>query len=110
MFDLSISKILILAVIAIVIFGPDQLPRVASQAGRALRELRRMAEGAKEDLRAGLGPEFSEFDFNDLNPRQFVRKHLIDPVETELTAVTTLPSDPDPLAPGQHPPFDPDVT
>ena len=44
MFDLSIPKLLILAVIALVIFGPNELPKIASQAGRALRDLRRIAE------------------------------------------------------------------
>ena len=33
MFDLSITKIAVLLVLAIVIFGPDQLPKLAAQAG-----------------------------------------------------------------------------
>lgn len=78
MFDLSLTKLLVLAVIALVIFGPHELPKIAAQAGRALRDLRRIAEGAKADLREGLGPEFNDFDFEDLNPRRFVQKHLID--------------------------------
>ena len=78
MFDLSLTKLLVLAVIAPVVFGPHELPKIASQAGRALRDLRRIAEGAKADLREGLGPEFDDFDFQDLNPRRFVQKHLID--------------------------------
>ena len=78
MFDLSIPKLLVLAVIALVVFGPKELPKIASQAGRALRDLRRIAEGAKQDLREGLGPEFGDFDFDDLNPRRFVQKHLLD--------------------------------
>ncbi len=78
MFDLSLTKLLVLAVIALVVFGPHELPKIASQAGRALRDLRRIAEGAKADLREGLGPEFDDFDFQDLNPRRFVQKHLID--------------------------------
>src|SRR6516164_10987380 len=61
MFDLSIPKLLVLAVIALVIFGPHDLPKIASQAGRALRDLRRIAEGARNDLREGLGPEFADF-------------------------------------------------
>ena len=85
MFDLSITKILVLAVIALIVFGPNELPKVASQAGRMLRDLRRIAEGAKSDLREGLGPEFQEFDFEDLNPKTFVRKHLFD--ETEQQAL-----------------------
>lgn len=112
LFDLSITKLLVLGVIAVVIFGPDQLPRIASQAGRALRELRRLADGATRDLREGLGPEFSEFDVADLNPRNFVRKHLLDgfddepvvepePVMAESGAV---------LAPEENPPYDPEAT
>ena len=76
MFDLSLTKLLMLAVLALVIFGPKELPKIAAQAGRALRDIRRIAEGAKADLREGLGPEFSDFDIDDLNPRRFVQKHL----------------------------------
>ena len=78
MFDLSFTKLLVLAVIALVVFGPNELPKVASQAGRMLRDLRRIAEGAKADLKENLGPEFQDFDFDDLNPRRFVQKHLLD--------------------------------
>ena len=112
-FDLSITKLLVLAVIAVVIFGPDQLPKVAAQAGRALRELRRLADGARDDLREGLGPEFSDFDLADLHPRNFVRKHLLDgsdastaEAESLATAAGTAPG----LAPGESPPYDPEAT
>jgi sec-independent protein translocase protein TatB len=77
-FDLSIPKLLALAVIALIVFGPNELPKIASQAGKFLRDLRRIAEGAKADLREGLGPEFQDFDFDDLNPRRFVQKHLLE--------------------------------
>ena len=101
MFDLSVTKLLILAVIALVIFGPNELPRIARQAGRMLRDLRQIAEGAKADLRAGLGPEFQDFDFEDLNPRRFVQKHLLDDPAPEaaqdgtanvMAAATTQPA------------------
>jgi len=75
-FDLSLPKLLVLAVIALVVFGPDELPKIASQAGRALRDLRQIAEGAKNDLRDGLGPDFAALEIEDLNPSRFVRKHL----------------------------------
>ena len=78
MFDLSITKLAVLAVIALIVFGPNELPKIAAQAGRALRDLRRIAEGAKADLKEGLGPEFQDFDFDDLNPRRFVQKHLLE--------------------------------
>jgi sec-independent protein translocase protein TatB len=86
-FDLSLTKLLVLAVIALVVFGPNELPKIAAQAGRALRDLRRIAEGAKADLKEGLGPDFQDFDFDDLNPRRFVQKHLLDePVATVASA------------------------
>ena len=120
-FDLSIGKILVLAVIALVVFGPDQLPKLAAQAGRTLRELRRMADGATKDLREGLGPEFSDFDVRDLHPGNFVRKHLFDDQDSDYdgasaaaaesegeylasqTATATLDRD-------ESPPFDPEAT
>jgi sec-independent protein translocase protein TatB len=85
-FDLSVTKLLVLAVIALVVFGPNELPKIASQAGRALRDLRRIAEGAKADLKEGLGPEFEDFDFDDLNPRRFVQKHLLEEPSTTPAA------------------------
>jgi sec-independent protein translocase protein TatB len=77
-FDLSLTKLAVLAVLALVIFGPEQLPKIAAQAGRALRDLRRLADSATRDLKEGLGPEFADFDVTDLHPRNFVRKHLLD--------------------------------
>jgi sec-independent protein translocase protein TatB len=90
-FDLSLTKLLVLAVIALVVFGPKELPKIAAQAGRALRDLRRIAEGAKADLREGLGPEFQDFDFEDLNPRRFVQKHLLDEPATPGPGGTARP-------------------
>jgi sec-independent protein translocase protein TatB len=86
-FDLSPFKLLVLAVIALVIFGPNELPKLASQAGRMLRELRKIADGAKADLQEGLGPEFSNFDLDDLNPKRFVQKHLLDDVNGDTESV-----------------------
>lgn len=115
MFDLSLTKIAVLLVLAIVIFGPDQLPKVAAQAGRTLRELRRLAEGAQRDLTEGLGPEFAEFDLADLNPRTFVRKHLLDefeadPVLSEADQAASAPYSSTTLPPGETPPYDSEAT
>jgi len=122
LFDLSITKILVLALIGLVVFGPEQLPKMAAQAGRALRDLRRLADNARADLSESLGPEFRDFDLNDLNPRAFVRKHLLDPVDEDLSAWSDQAADapyaelpePDPvfatLAPDEVPPYDSEAT
>ena len=123
MFDLSLVKIAVLAVIALVVFGPDQLPKMAAQAGRALRDVRRIAEGARADLQEHLPPELSEFDLNELNPKYFVRKHLLDPAEDGGTAAAAsgagvaglgVPGEEGSavslLAPGESPPYDVEAT
>jgi sec-independent protein translocase protein TatB len=90
-FDLSLPKLLVLTVVALVIFGPNELPKIASQAGRALRDLRKIAEAAKNDLREELGPEFAGFDLEDLDPKRFVHKHLFDNAEADQGAEPPAP-------------------
>jgi len=113
-FDLSIPKLLVLAVIALVIFGPHELPKIASQAGRALRDLRKIAEGAKNDLREGLGPEFADLEIEDLNPRRFVQKQLLDDLNADPGArqqpARQAATNGTPLPPGERPPPDPNAT
>ena len=111
-FDLSLPKLLILAVLALVVFGPNELPKMAGQAGRVLRELRRIAEGAQADLREGLGPEFADFDFDDLNPRRFVQKHLVgDPEQPSPDETDSSGGFPAPGRPaGEDPAFDAEAT
>jgi sec-independent protein translocase protein TatB len=81
-FDVGFGEFLLLGVLALVIFG-DKLPSVAQQAGRALRQLRQMANSAKQDLQEGLGPEFANFDPADLHPRRFVQKHLLSDIDDD---------------------------
>jgi sec-independent protein translocase protein TatB len=113
-FDLSLPKLLVLTVVALVIFGPDELPKIASQAGRALRDLRKIAEAAKNDLREGLGPEFADFEIEDLNPKQFVHKHLFGDLNADQEAqqqpARQAAANGTPLTPGERPPPDPNVT
>jgi len=123
--DLNFTKLLILAVIALIVFGPERLPAVAAQAGRALRELRRLLDGAKSELQENLPPEFSQLDLADLSPRHFVRKHLMEEITGDgvirnaiadiresangaAAAGRALPAAM--LAPGDRPPYDTEAT
>ncbi len=124
LFDLNFLKLLVLGVVALVVFGPERLPGMAAQAGRALRELRRMAEGAKSELQENLGPEFSQLDLADLNPKRFVRKHLIDELTGDGALLQTAAENGNGngtppaaasrtaalLTPGERPPYDAEAT
>src|SRR5580698_10460806 len=98
--------------IPLLVFGPNELPKMAAKAGGALRELRKIAEGAKSDLREGLGPEFDDFDLDDLNPRRFVQKHLLSD-QTPADGTGRDASDRPhaaALAVGEEPPYDAEAT
>jgi sec-independent protein translocase protein TatB len=71
-------EFLVLAVVALVVVGPDKLPKYAAEAGRFLRQMRAMAQQAQSDVREQLGPEFADLDVRDLDPRRFVQKHLFE--------------------------------
>jgi len=109
-FDLSIPKLLVLAVIALVVFGPNELPKIAAQAGRALRDLRQIAESAMNDVREGLGPELADFEIEDLNPKWLAHKHLFGDLNADRAAQQQPGANGTPLTPGKHPPSGPDVT
>ncbi len=87
MFDINVWEIIAIAVLALLIFGPDKLPGLASDAARLLREVRRMATGAKQDLKDSLGPELGDMNISDLDPRSFVKRNLFDPIDNEINEV-----------------------
>lgn len=83
MFDIGIPEFMVLAVAALFIFGPDRLPDIARQAARGIRTVRAMAQNARRELTKELGPEFEDFDINDLNPRTFVKKRLLNDLDED---------------------------
>lgn len=84
MIDFNMSEIVVLAVLAVIIFGPEKLPELARKAARVLNYVRNIANDAQGRLRNELGPEFSDLDLADLNPKALVNKHLLNPVQAEL--------------------------
>ena len=80
-FDIGPLELVALAVIALLVVGPDKLPRYAADAARVVRQVRRMASDAKTEVSRELGPELRDISMADLNPRSLVRKHLLDPLD-----------------------------
>ena len=102
MFDFDASKLLIIGVVALVVIGPKDLPRVLRQVGQMVGKLRRMAaefqgqfmDAMKEadlaDLQKEVGKlkDTASLDVN-FNPVQDVRKSLTEAVGS--TSATTAP-------------------
>ena len=83
MLGISLTEFVALAVVAMIVLGPEKLPRYAADAARFLRSLRRMADAARADVRRELGPEFDNVSLSDLNPRTMVRRHLLEPIDLD---------------------------
>lgn len=77
-FDIGSLEFLVIIVLAILVFGPEKLPKMIQDAARMIRKLRDFSDSAKNDIRSELGPEFKDFEFEDLNPKRFAQKHLLD--------------------------------
>jgi sec-independent protein translocase protein TatB len=107
-FGIGLPEMMVIAVVAVLVFGPDRLPDFARQAGRLVRQVRKMTEAARDDIRAELGPEFSDFELTDLDPRRAVRKY-IDDVWDEADDEPVRAGH-RPLAEGELPPYDSDAT
>ncbi|MEU5140191.1 sec-independent translocase [Streptomyces sp. NPDC021139] len=74
--DIGALELVTLVVLAVLVFGPDKLPKVIQDVTRTIRKIREFSDSAKQDIRQELGPEFKDFEFEDLNPKTFLRKQL----------------------------------
>lgn len=74
--DIGPLELVTIIVLAVLVFGPDKLPKVIQDVTRTIRKIREFSDSAKQDIRSELGPEFKDFEFEDLNPKTFIRKQL----------------------------------
>jgi sec-independent protein translocase protein TatB len=104
---------MVIAVVAVVVFGPDRLPDYARQAGRFVRQMRNLARSAQDQLREELGPEYADLKLTDLDPRQAIRRHILEAMEDDddaFTAPVEVNGASQVLAQGERPPFDLEAT
>jgi sec-independent protein translocase protein TatB len=126
-FNVGIGEIITILLVCLLVFGPERLPEIARQVGRALGKLRLASQGALDQLR-------DEANLQDLNlpdlrvgslrsqARDYVRdlmdvdgqmeelRRVADLASEDLTLDKSLGKDvPLPADPGR-PPIDPDAT
>lgn len=88
MFEVGFSELLLISVIALVVLGPERLPKLLSQVGRWVGKARSMARQFREQLESEVNLE----DLGNTPPR---------PASTQQTSTPTYPP------PGEAPPNEP---
>jgi sec-independent protein translocase protein TatB len=89
MFNIGPMEFLVLALVAVIVLGPERLPQLARDAAQMLRTLRELATGARTQLRDELGPEFADLDLTDLrnlNPRTALQRAILGDEENGIRA------------------------
>jgi sec-independent protein translocase protein TatB len=124
-FDISGWEFMTLAALAVIIFGPDRLPKLAADAGKFIRTMRGFVHNAKSELTQDLGPELQDLRSmnlrpGDLTPRGLLRKTIgeDDPFAdlrkdldfNDLRTPLTFEASVHPLEADEIPPYDPDST
>lgn len=77
MFGLTPDKLIVFAVIAAFLIGPERLPAAARRLRDLVRAIRKVADDTKDRIRDEVGPEFDDIQWNKLDPRQYDPRRII---------------------------------
>lgn len=95
-FDIGGGEMIGLAVLGLILVGPERLPKLASEAASLVRRIQRVAHAATAELRENLGPGFENLQPSDLNPKTFIRNQINEALEAKEEQASTKPQiDPD---------------
>lgn len=93
-FGLTIEKLLLIGLIAVLIVGPERLPRAAEGFARLVRRSKVYFQDGKKRLRDEMGPELSDVDWRRLDPRQYDPRRIIRDALLDEPKPTTPPAHP----------------
>lgn len=74
--DLGFGELIGLAILALVLVGPDRLPSVAVEAAKLIKKIRTYAVSATDQIKDSLGPGYEDLKPEDLHPKNFIKKQL----------------------------------
>ena len=109
MFDVGLLELAVIALVAVIVLGPERLPELARQAAQLLHRARGLATNARDELRNELGPDYADLQLRDLDPRAIVRKHISEAM-AEVDREQAQAFQDDKLPSGQVPPYDVEST
>jgi sec-independent protein translocase protein TatB len=97
-FDIGAGEILGLAILGMILIGPERMPKAAAEAAQWVKKIRTLSQTATAELRENLGPGFENLQPADLHPKTFVKKHIGDLLEETPKVKSNRPTakiDPD---------------
>jgi sec-independent protein translocase protein TatB len=120
-FGLTIEKLLVIALIAAFVVGPERLPRYAEALSTFTKRAREWMSTARTRVKDEMGDDLDGLDWRTLDPRQYdprriIREALLDDApaqpKPQSAPVPTVTSPPPSRAftPGEVPPFDVEAT
>lgn len=77
MFGLTADKLIIIAVIAVFLLGPERVPMYTAKLAQLVKNVRNMARDAKSRMRDEMGEDFDDVDWKKLDPRQYDPRRII---------------------------------
>jgi sec-independent protein translocase protein TatB len=134
-FGINGPEFIILLIIGVLVIGPQRLPEYTQKLANLVKEVRRMASGAREQIKEEVGIDIDDVDWKKYDPRQYdprriIREALLDDDDTKpvsagapaavaavsgaAAAADAAPKRPERaverLAPGDPAPFDTEAT
>ena len=114
--SLGWPEIVVIALVALFVFGPERLPNVAKEAAGGLKKVREVITGVRAQVDESLGDDLAhlrDLDLRQYHPRTFIRNQLLGdddltPTRSGATATRTEAARARDRA--TPPPFDSDAT
>jgi sec-independent protein translocase protein TatB len=91
-FGINGPEFFLLLIIGVLVIGPQRLPEYTQKLANLVKEVRRMASGAREQIKEEVGIEILDFDWKKYDTRQYDHRRII--------KVSLLDDDPKPVSAG----------
>ncbi len=108
MFNFSPEKLVLVAIIALVVLGPNRLPQAARNLGRFMAQMRHMSSSFHDEVRGAMSEPMDAFnsamgDFRPQDVPRSVRQAITDTL-TPPSSPSSTPSTPSPSSAAPPPP------
>lgn len=76
-FGLNFEKLLLIGLVAVLLIGPERLPKYAENVAKLARRAGEMLRDTRSRVRDEMGPEIDDVDWRKLDPRQYDPRRII---------------------------------